>query len=92
MKQESAETIGLQALGWLASNDELLPVFLGSTGGDIDQLRAGARDPEFLAAVLDFLTMNDAWVVEFCDTVGLGYQKPLEARMALPGGAQTHWT
>ncbi|MGR3363688.1 MAG: DUF3572 family protein, partial [Maritimibacter harenae] len=35
MKQEQAETIGLQALGWLAGNDELMPVFLGSTGGDL---------------------------------------------------------
>jgi hypothetical protein len=28
----AAETVGLRALGWLAANEELLPVFLGSTG------------------------------------------------------------
>lgn len=92
MKQETAETIGLQALGWLVGNEELLPVFLGSTGGDLDQLRAGAGNPEFLGAVLDFLTMDDAWVMAFCDASGVAYDIPMRARMALPGGQDRHWT
>lgn len=92
MKQESAETIGLRALGWLAGNDELLPVFLGSTGGDIADLRAGAGSPEFLAAVLDFITMDDTWVMAFCDAEGLAYDQPMAARQALPGGGDMHWT
>ncbi len=92
MQQEFAETIALRALGWLAGNEELLPVFLGASGAGEDDLRAGARDPAFLGAVLDFLTMDDAWVVAFCDAEGLDYQEPLAARHALPGGAQMNWT
>ncbi len=92
MKQESAETIALNALGWLAGNDELLPVFLGATGATEDDLRSRAADPAFLGAVLDFLTMNDAWVVAFCDQAGLDYDTPMGARQALPGGDQVHWT
>ncbi|EAQ10733.1 uncharacterized protein DUF3572 [Maritimibacter alkaliphilus HTCC2654] len=92
MKQEMAETIGLQALGWLAGNDDLLPVFLGSTGGDVGALREGAGDPQFLAAVLDFITMDDAWVVAFCDASGLDYAQPMQARQALPGGGEVNWT
>jgi hypothetical protein len=92
MKQESAETIGLQALAWLAGNDEILPVFLASSGASAEDLRAGAGDPGFLAAVLDFVTMDDAWVVAFCDSAGIAYDAPLNARRALPGGGEVHWT
>jgi hypothetical protein len=92
MQREAAETVGVQALGWLAGNDELLPVFLGSTGASLDDLRAGAGDAAFLGSVLDFVMMDDAWVVAFCDSVGIAYTVPMQARAALPGGAVTHWT
>ncbi|APG46255.1 DUF3572 domain-containing protein [Phaeobacter porticola] len=89
---DAAETLGLKALAWLAGNDELLPVFLGSTGASEADLRAQASDPAFLGSVLDFLTMDDAWVMQFCDSLGISYEQPMHARMALPGGAQVHWT
>ena len=92
MSQDAAETIALHALGWLVSNEELLPVFLGASGASQDEVRSRAGDPEFLGSVLDFLTMDDAWVIAFCDTQQLSYETPLQARMALPGGAQMHWT
>ena len=92
MSQESAETLGLQALAWLVGNEDLLPVFLGATGTSEADLRARAGDPEFSASVLDFLTMDDAWVMAFCDAHGHPYEHPMMARQALPGGAQVHWT
>ncbi|MCB1338712.1 MAG: DUF3572 domain-containing protein [Maritimibacter sp.] len=92
MKQENAETIGLQALAWLAANDEIFPVFMGSSGASLDDVKAGAADPAFLGAILDFITMNDAWITEFCDTAGLAYDLPLRARQALPGGQEVSWT
>ncbi|SFR34160.1 Protein of unknown function [Yoonia tamlensis] len=92
MDHEQAQVIALQALAWLVGNDELCTVFLGATGGSVDDLRARAGDPAFLAAVLEFLTMDDAWVVEFCDSVDLAYDKPLRARYALPGAEAVHWT
>lgn len=92
MRQETAEMTGIRALGWLAGNDELLPVFLGATGASADDLRAQAEDPAFLGAVLDFLMMDDAWVMAFCTAEGLDFQVPMQARAALPGGEQVHWT
>ncbi len=92
MSPEHAELIAIQALGWLAGNEELCPVFLGSTGGSIDELRTRATDPGFLASVLEFITMDDTWVVSFCDTVDLAYDQPLRARYALPGAEQVNWT
>lgn len=90
--QHSAETLGLQALAWLASNDDLLPVFLNSTGASADDLRAGAMRPDFLGSVLDFLLMDDTWIMAFCDAAGLPYDAPMRARADLPGGEAMHWT
>ncbi|WP_299965727.1 DUF3572 domain-containing protein [uncultured Roseobacter sp.] len=90
--QESAELVALRLLGWLAANDTLLPVFLGATGASEADLRAGAADPVFLGSVLDFMMMNDDWIVESCDSLGLDYAAPMQARQALPGGAEVNWT
>jgi hypothetical protein len=91
-RQESAETIALQALGWLAGNDDLMPVFLGATGASVNELAKSVKDPAFLGSVLDFLVMDDAWVMAFCDAANLPYEAPMQARVALPGGEQINWT
>lgn len=92
LTRETAETTALQALGWLVGNEELLPVFLGATGASESDLRAAAGDAEFLGSVLDFLLMDDAWVIAFCDAQTLPYERVMEARQALPGGGAVHWT
>jgi hypothetical protein len=92
MTRESAETVALQALGWLAGNEELWPVFLGATGASEADLRTRAAEAEFLGAVLDFVMMDDEWVVGFCDAQGHKYDVPMRARAALPGGQEMSWT
>lgn len=92
ISRESAETIGLQAMAWLAGNDSLLPVFMGATGASEGDFRAGLGDPDFMGSVLDFLMMDDAWIVAFCDETQVGYSAVAQARAALPGGGQVHWT
>ncbi len=87
-----AETLALKALTWLVAQEELLPVFLGASGASAQDLRDRAADPEFLGAVLDFLLMDDAWVIAFCDANDVLYERLAEARFALPGGDQVHWT
>lgn len=92
MSPELAQTIALRALGWLVGNDELRDIFLGSTGGTAEELAKNASDPALHASVLDFITMDDAWVVAFCDANDLKYDQPMMARLALPGAEQVHWT
>ena len=70
----------------------MFPAFLTATGANLDDLRARASDPDFLAAVLDFLMQDDRWVVAFCDAQGQPYTAPQAARSALPGGAVMDWT
>ena len=91
-ERDYAETLALKALAWLAGNDELLPMFLGTTGLGADDLLARAGESEFLASVLDFILMNDGWVTGFCDSAGLPYDRLMVARALLPGGADPHWT
>ena len=92
MNAERAEVIALKALGWLAGNEELCPLFLGVSGGSADDMRVRATDPAFQAAILEFITMDDAWGAAFCDTADLQYEEPLQARYALPGAEPVHWT
>lgn len=92
MKAEQAEVIALQALGWLVGDDDLRDVFLGATGASPEALRSQAGDAAFQASVLDFLMMDDAWVMRFCDAHGLPYETPLQARQSLPGQGLPHWT
>ena len=89
---DAAETLALKALSWLVTQDDLLPVFLGATGASEADVRDRAADPDFLGSVLDFLMMDDAWIIAFCDTQTVPYEHPMQARAALPGGAQVNWT
>lgn len=90
--RNTAETIALQALGWLVGNEELLPVFLGATGASEAGMREAAHDAEFLGSVLDFILMDDSWVVACCDAHSVPYERLYEARQSLPGGGNIHWT
>ncbi len=92
MRREQAEMIAARALGWLATNGELMPVFLASTGSIAEDLRAQSDNPAFLISILDFLAMDDARIIGFCDAEDLPYEAPMQARQALPGGADIHWT
>ena len=92
MTADRAETIALTAFAWLLAQDELRGVFLGATGASPEDLRAAASDPATLTGVLDFLAMNDAWLIDFCRDEGVGPEEPMTARAVLAGPAETHWT
>lgn len=92
MKQEQAETIAIQALGWLAQQSELLEGFISNSGADVNDLKQMATNPTFLGAVLDFLLMDDTQVIAFCDSIQLPYTDINVARQSLPGGEMMNWT
>ena len=92
VRQEYAETIALKALAWMAEDDDMLRHFCAATGADRSDLRAAAREPEFLAGVLDFLCLDDAWVMRFATDTGIPPDALAQARAVLPGGDLPHWT
>lgn len=91
MRQDRAEIIALQALGWLAEA-ELLDAFQGTTGIDREALRGAAEEPEFLGALLDFVLSRDDWVLAASAAAGVTPKALVAARAALPGGGDPHWT
>lgn len=92
MTQDMAETRAIGILGWLLGRDELLPVFLGATGATEADLRARAGEPVFLASVVDFLMLDDAWVLDCAAAMGWPAEDIMAIRAGLPGGDLPNWT
>ncbi len=92
MRQEFAEARALTLLAWLAANDELLPVFMGATGVGEDDLRNRAGEADFLASVVDFLLMDDRWVLEAAEDTDIPANDFAQIRAVLPGGNLPNWT
>ncbi|MBK6468199.1 MAG: DUF3572 domain-containing protein [Rhodobacter sp.] len=92
LRQDSAQTLALQALGWLAGQDERFHAFLAACGTGAAEVRARAADPEMLGSVLDFLLADEAALLQFCAEAGLPPETPMQARAALPGGDVPFWT
>ena len=84
--------LAIRVLGWIASQDELLPAFLAATGASPADLRQAAAQPAFLRSVLEFLLQDDARVIAFCDAAGLPYVEPMQAHLQLLGEAGRNWT
>tara|TARA_B100001939_G_scaffold172262_1_gene148453 strand:+ start:1251 stop:1484 length:234 start_codon:yes stop_codon:yes gene_type:complete len=66
--------------------------FLGLNRNQRRKLKADIEDPSLLVSVLDFILMEDQWVIDFCDAVGFDPHKLQAVRSALPGGETLHWT
>ncbi|QUJ75233.1 DUF3572 domain-containing protein [Sulfitobacter albidus] len=92
LSSDTAEAIALQTLGWLVGNEDLLPVFLGASGCSEAELRARLNDPSFQGAVLDFLLMDDAWVLACAEATQTPPDRFAQARQVLPGGQDVSWT
>jgi hypothetical protein len=92
LNQDVAETKALRVLAWLAAEEDLLPVFLGASGAGPEDLRTRAGDPEFLASLLDFVLMDDAWVLSCAEALGIPPGEIMATRQALPGGNLPSWT
>jgi Protein of unknown function (DUF3572) len=92
LSREGAELLALQALGWIAAQRDLAESFLSATGASAEEMRERAGDPEFLGFVLDFLLADEEALLAFAQEAGVPPDRPLRARVALPGGALPHWT
>ena len=85
MDNATAETVALQALAYLVSEEETLRGFLGQTGVSANDMRSRAENAEFLAGILDFLLEQDERLIAFCDRTSISPEQAQEARAALPG-------
>jgi hypothetical protein len=91
-KRNTAETLAAQAFSWVAEDDERLNAFMAMTGADPADLVRNITSPAFLGTVLDYILTEDQLVIAFCDSRGLPYTAPMQARGLLPGGESWNWT
>jgi hypothetical protein len=78
-------TLGLQALAWLASDEERLVRFLNLSGLTPRGLRATATHPESLGAVLDYLLAWEPLLISFSEELGVAPEVIAHTRQKLPG-------
>ena len=91
MKTEQAEILAIQALSWLAEDEEILGQFLNTTGAAPGDLRKRATEPEFLGFVLDFIMRDDETILGFCAASAANPETVQRARATL-GGGLPNWT
>ncbi len=88
--RENAEALAIEALGFIASDPELLPRFLAITGIEAQAIRQAAREPGFLAGVLQFIAAHEPTLLQFSEQTGTPPQAVTAALRALPFGDERH--
>ncbi|MBL8805521.1 MAG: DUF3572 domain-containing protein [Rhodospirillales bacterium] len=84
-KAENAETVAIQALGWIAADEDRLARFMALAGLSVTELRVRAAEPEFLGGVLDFILESEPLLIEFASVAGLKPDAIVRLRRELPG-------
>ena len=78
-----AEVLAVQALSFIAADPERLGRFLAVSGIGPDQIRAAAREPHFLAGVLDHMAADERLLLAFAGQRGFDPGDIVRARQAL---------
>jgi Protein of unknown function (DUF3572) len=89
-RRENAERIAIEALGFVAADPELLPRFLAITGIEAQAIRQAAREPGFLAGVLQFILAHEPTLLRFAHKSGLAPADVAKAIRNLPLGNDQH--
>lgn len=85
--RENAETLAIEALGFIAADPVLMPRFLDMSGIEASDIRRAATEPGFLAGVLSFLLAHEPSLMAFCEATRTDPPAVALALRALPGGA-----
>lgn len=83
--RENAEMLAIQALGFIAEEPERLGAFLAATGLAQEAIRGAAREPGFLAGVLDHMLGDENLLLAFANGAGIDPGAIARARHALGG-------
>jgi len=85
MSREAAEGLAIQALTFIAQDGERLGRFLAEAGLGPAEIRAAAREPGFLAGVLDHVASDQRLIESFAADAGLHPSEIDKARRELGG-------
>jgi len=85
-RRDAAESIAVQALAYLAADEERLGRFLALSGLETADIRAAASQLGFLAGVLDHIASDEALLTGFAQEIDLGPTDVMRAHAELTGG------
>jgi hypothetical protein len=88
MNTENAEILALEALGWLAGDEDGLQRFLNFSGLDVASLRDSAGSLDMNVAILDFLLAHEDLLLRFCESAAISPRLLHLARHRLGGDGQ----
>ena len=92
LPRPEAELFAARVLEWLSTDSARLGAFMAATGSAPADMRKALGQPGFLLAIIEFLMANEEQLLACCADLGVPPERPAEARAALPGGAEMHWT
>ena len=92
MDREIAETKALEVLTWVLSEDDLIQVFMGATGASQNDMRSNTLSHQFLISILDFVLMDDRWVISCSKFLNIDPSQIQLIRVSLDGGQKVNWT
>ena len=69
--RQAAEMLAIQALGFIAEDPARLALFLEATGIAGNEIRGAAREPGFLAGVLEHMLGDENLLTAFADSAGI---------------------
>jgi hypothetical protein len=84
-RRAAAEQLAIAALGFIADEPERLGRFLAMTGLGPGSLRNAAREPHFLAGVLDHVAADETLLVAFAARHEVDPDAVMRARDELGG-------
>jgi Protein of unknown function (DUF3572) len=87
---EAAEMLAIQALAFIAEDPERLTGFFATTGIPAEQIRAAAREPGFLAGVLEHMLADESLLIAFAAGAGIDPAEVARARSALGGQQESN--
>ena len=87
---DDAQALAINTLAFLAGDQDLLSRFLALTGISVDEVRAAAGEPGFLAGVLQFYLAHEPTLMRFCEATGTDPALFQSAIRLLPGGDESH--
>jgi hypothetical protein len=85
---ETAETIALQMLGFLASDEERIGRFMALSGLSPNTLRSRAAEADFLGGVMDYVLADQSLLLAFAESAEIRPEDVAASRRLLPGATE----
>ena len=77
------ETLAIQAVAYLLTDDETRQGFLNATGLEEEEIRSGLENKGFLAGVLEYLLSREDLLLDFCEENEISPELPARAQQTL---------